>query len=295
MDIIQSELASSDPLMQPILWNGKEYRTSHYLHRVYLANSPHRGKYRKHGDFIRKIKNLETYQIYIETGDLVVLPSYKEAIERIANIATLNDNNNLRASFQAIGWQILYLVNETIQVAMCHHLDDEENKRLSVAANTKTARELTGKSTLPTELAHRTLQAMLAIGKLFGTPEHIALEQGVKQALLDTGVDLQPFMIAAPAMDDITDDDVMLEPTDLANKLQLRDGAWVNRFLAHIGWQQKGSGQDTWQPTQAGQKYASRHAWMRNGKSGYNWKWNVHAVRNELQRRNMLVPSAVAD
>ena len=89
----------------------------------------------------------------------------------------------------------LYLVSATIQVALWHHLDDETSKQLSVATNTATARQLTGKGALPAEQAQRTVQAIVKVGELIGTPKHVAIQAGVKQARLDTGVDLQPLLI----------------------------------------------------------------------------------------------------
>jgi hypothetical protein len=160
--------------MQPILWNGQEYRTSHFLHWEYRANSPHGGKYQRHDSFIRVLKGLETYQAYIETGDLVVLPSYKRALEISAEPVEINNNKALCEAFRAINNHVLYLVNATIQVALCHHLDDELSKQLSVVANTATARELTGQGRLPAEQAKRTMRAYLDIGKMLGCPEHIA-------------------------------------------------------------------------------------------------------------------------
>jgi len=52
---------------------------------------------------------LETSPTSIETGDLVVLPSYKQAISRTPEMGALNENNVLRAAFAAIGWQALSL------------------------------------------------------------------------------------------------------------------------------------------------------------------------------------------
>lgn len=288
-----------DPLMQPILWNGKEYRTSHYLHRDYRANSPHGGKYQRHDSFIRLLKGLEAIALYQEQGDFVMLIYDKTMFRRSTELVEHNNNKGLYDAFRAVSFKTLYLVNATIQVALSHHLDDEENKRLSVVANTATARQLSGKGTLPTELAERTIRAMLNIARLLGSPEHIALEEAIKQALLDTGVNLQPLLMAAPVMDDIPASETMLEPTDLAEELRLGTGQTgaiiMNRFLGQIGWQTRLRSGLPWTLTPAGEPQASRHAWMKNGKSGYNFKWNVEAVRNELKRRNMLPPDAAAD
>lgn len=159
---------------------------------------------------------------------------------------------------------------------------------MSVAVNTSAARQSTGMrpGELPVEMAQRTLKAMLSIGEMLGTPKHIVLSHGVKQALMDTGVDLQPLLIEAPAMENVAAEEMMLEPNNLAEYLGVRSGQWLNDFLAQIGWQYRVK--KTWHATTVGQRYSVLHPWMNHGKTGYNLKWNVAAVRNELQRRNML-------
>jgi hypothetical protein len=290
-------LGAHDPLMQPIPWNGREYRTSHFLHRDYRANSLHGGKFREHRNFIRKMKELETYQMYIDTGDLVVLHSYKDAMSRCSKTEHFNENKVLREAFAATGWQAIYLVSPTIQIALSHHMDDQESKRLSVAANTKTARELMGQPQLPSAQAKQILADYLEMGKMLGSPVHITRETAVKRVLLDTGVDLQPMLTAAPSMDAIPPQEQMLEPNDLAERLGLGTGNTaghkLNVLLAQLEWQEHRNG--GWVQLPAGKPYSSTHAWMRYGKTGYNMKWNLQAVSAELKRRNLLPPGAVAD
>jgi hypothetical protein len=286
-----------DPLMQPIPWNGKEYRTTHFLHRYYQQNSSHGGKYRLHGNFVRLLKALETYQGYIEIGNIVVLPSYTKAMEILSKTDKTNNNNALRDAFKAINNHTLYLVDATIQTALCHHLDTEENKRLSMAINTKAARELMGQPPLPSAQAKQILADYLEMGKMLGAPAHITHETAVKRVLLDTGVDLQPMLAASPSMDAISPEEQMFEPNDLAERIGLGTGNTaghkLNVLLAQLEWQEHRNG--GWIQLPAGKAYSEAHAWMRYGKTGYNMKWNLQAVRAELRRRNLLPPGAVAD
>jgi len=159
-----------DPLMQPIVWQGKEYRTSHYLHRYYLGNSPNGGKYQRHDNFIRILKGIEAYHLYVDAGDIVVLASYRSALDGSSEIEESNKYKPLRDAFAAVSYKTLYLVNPTIQAALSHHLDDEVSKKFSVTANTATARQLSAEQ-LPTSLPLDTIIKALA-------QKELTLEQG---------------------------------------------------------------------------------------------------------------------
>lgn len=112
-------------------------------------------------------------------------------------------------------------------------------------------------------------------------PEHVAQVEACKQARIKTEVDYTPLLLAAPAQTGIIKQEEMLEPADIAlqfgikGKISVR-GNIINKFLEQIGWQKKTD--NGWIPTPEGDKYAVRHQWTANGKSGYNYKWNVYAV-----------------
>jgi hypothetical protein len=277
-----NELGPVSPLMQPIYLRNIEYRTTHFIHQLYRSNSPHGGKYQRHDNFIRLLKNLETFNIYVNQGDILILPSYKKALEISSEQEEIKENNVLREAFRAINNHTLYLVSATIQVALTHHLDDEISKQTSVAANTATARQLSQKSDLfLEEIAQRKLAALQAIGRMLGTPEHIIQQEAIKQIAASTGVDLRPYLLAAPAQQSIKDNEKMLEPNDLAKALGLSSGMLLNAHLHAIGWQipKIGGG---FEATPAGKPYCTTHAWVAGNKSGYNYKWNLEAVRDIL-------------
>lgn len=275
-------LPSNDPLMQPVRYNGQDYFTSQYFHRQYQVNAGMQGKYRRHTHFVRLLRSIEAYRLYSEQGDIVELTWTRIKAEGNPLLVSL------QPLFQAAGYNPLVLLNATAQVALSHHLDDALSKQMSVAANTAIARQATRKpldAHTPEELATRSMAAWLEAAKLFETPVHIAQQEGVKMVEASYGVNFRPLLKAAPAQNAIPDDAQMLEPADLAVFLGLKDGATVNKRLADLGWQRRAD--LGWEPTPLGQRHAARHAWTSNvsGKSGYNWKWNVLAVKNALRAR----------
>lgn len=53
----------------------------------------------------------------------------------------------------------------------------------------------------------------------------------------------------------------------------------MNTILAIWDWQvRRGT---AWEPTVLGAPHCAQHAWVKHGKSGYNLKWNVEAVRKK--------------
>lgn len=116
---------------------------------------------------------------------------------------------------------------------------------------------------------------------LFGIPEAVAMVEGVKHVEHLYAVDFKPLLLSSPMMDDIKDDEVMLEPTEIGKRIGY-SGKEVNLALFKAGLQTKVDGQ--WQPTEKAQGYTSRHFWMskQSGKSGYNYKWNLEFVRRQL-------------
>lgn len=58
-------------------------------------------------------------------------------------------------------------------------------------------------------------------------------------------------------------------------------GAAMNRRLEELGWQMKRIG-GGWEATSAGKPHCGTHAWTEKGKSGYNLKWRLDAVRQAL-------------
>lgn len=279
-------LTPQSPLMQPVPWQGQEYFTSQYFHAQYLANSQYGGKYRQHSNFLQVVRAIPAYRLYVNQRDIAELSWNR--IKAEANEILIY----FQPLFQVAGYRPLTLLNATAQIALANFLDDEESKKLAVAANTQTARQFAPKSSralLPDEHAERVASAWLRMGKLFNVPEHIAQQEAVKQVEQTTGVSLRPFLLTAPAQNSIAPEDTMLEPKDLAKALGMPSGYAVNRALEQLGWQGKAIG-GGWEQAPAGQPYSTRHAWTaeHGAKSGYNLKWKRQAVIDAVKIHGIL-------
>lgn len=125
------------------------------------------------------------------------------------------------------------------------------------------------------------LQTRLNAAMLLQTPTHIGQQEAVKAVRASVGIDYEPLLLAAPAQQNIADQDEMLEPEDLARRLAVRDGKAMNLLLRDAGLQVKSGG--NWTPTEKGSAHCVRHAWTRGNKTGYNLKWRVVAVRSLVE------------
>jgi ParB family chromosome partitioning protein len=105
-----------------------EYRTTYFLHQDYQTNSPNRGKYRRHDNFLRVLKRLEAFRLYVEQGDIVILQSWEHALTTASKYEEVVKNKALSDAFRAVNGRTLYLVSATIQVALWHHLDEPERR-----------------------------------------------------------------------------------------------------------------------------------------------------------------------
>lgn len=114
----------------------------------------------------------------------------------------------------------------------------------------------------------------LALGGLFRVPEHVMLTEASKE-LEAIGVDIKPYLIAAPGMNHIPKEEMWLEPTELGMRLNL-SGRDMNKLLERMNLQYRSNSQ--WLPTLAGERVSFKHAWKQGSKSGYNLKWNVDSI-----------------
>ena len=130
---------------------------------------------------------------------------------------------------------------------------------------------------LPEQKALAIMTADIQIGALLQVPLHIAQSEAVKAVRRATGLDYQPLLAFSPAQNAIKDDEVMLEPKELAKRLGFQSAAALNRWLADQGLQVR-MVDKTWTPTKAGKPVSLRHAWTVGNKSGYNLKWNADAI-----------------
>ncbi len=122
------------------------------------------------------------------------------------------------------------------------------------------------------------LEQELRVGQLLDAPIHIVQQESVKLVCRETGVDFSHHLTYAKAQQEVKQEEVMKEPTELASELGLRNATAVNKWLAEHNLQVK-VGKE-WKPTDDGQKYCVIHSWTKKGKEGYNLKWNVNSLKN---------------
>jgi len=128
----------------------------------------------------------------------------------------------------------------------------------------------------------------MQVASILEVPAHIAQFEAIKATKNKTGIDYTPLLLKAPAQNGIKKEEEMLEVSNLAKLInfegggKLGKGARLNKYLEFIGWQMKVN--DQWISTEEGKKYSFTHSWHVGGKSGYNLKWNVSAVRKRLNR-----------
>lgn len=284
-----ANLGPTSPLMQPVLWQGQDYFVSQYFHVQYLTNSPHGGKYRQHSHFVRAIRAIPAYALYVEQGAIVELTWNRIKTEGNPIL------DSFAPLFQAAGWNPLMLLNAVAQAELAHHLDDALSQQMAVTSSTMVARQATPRKAstpLPTELAARELAAWQEIGRMLGTPEYIVQQEAAKQIEATTGINLRPLLLAAPAQQTIAPEDVMLEPADLAKALGFKSGYALNCALETLGWQVR-SIAGGWEPTPTGAPYAAQHAWTaeHGTKSGFNWKWKKQAVLDACASAGLQPPA----
>lgn len=142
------------------------------------------------------------------------------------------------------------------------------------------------------QLARVTIEETLRIGDLLKCPVHLAQIEAVKKAEEISGIDYSHMLTTSKAMDDIQEHELFLEPSDIATRIgidgtvQMR-GRRVNAMLYEIGLQEKIAG--SWEPVEQlrGKNVVIKHAWKKGGKSGYNLKWNVDFVIQQLEQEGL--------
>lgn len=259
------------PLMQPVTYNGETRYTTQYFHAQYLhAHSDAPKKYQRHHDFLRMLRSLPLYADYVGLGHIAEIPYDKNRQDSLKQI--------LLQLYKATGYQPIVLLNATAQSELSHHLEDAMSKQLAHAANTVMATSASHQPDLLRE-AKADLQTWLEIAEIFEAPRYIALIEGTKDIQKRLGIDLSPVLQLSAALDAIPDEQVMLEPTEIGKRLGI-SGAELNRRLAHAGLQTRVGTE--WVATDAGTEHAYRHAWHKDGKSGFNLKWHVEFVLKAL-------------
>ena len=157
----------------------------------------------------------------------------------------------------------------------------KEARRYFIECEKKTLSKEIEKTITPKDAVLH-LEGYLEAAKLLQVPLHLAQIESTKLTLKATGIDFSPLLLQAPSQDDIAKEDLMLEPTDLGRRFGY-SGAEMNRVLERLGLQTRPNGKD-WIPTEQGDLISFYHSWNKNGKSGYNYKWNVSEVEKLMPK-----------
>lgn len=128
---------------------------------------------------------------------------------------------------------------------------------------------------LPEQRAESIIGVFTRLAAAHGVPMSFAMQLASVEATKISGLPFDRLLTQAACMNAVPDEDVMLEPTELGKRYGI-SGQRLNSILGDHDLQMKIG--DNWIPTEDGLKFSQRHAWSRNGKSGYNLKWRVSFV-----------------
>jgi phage regulator Rha-like protein len=128
---------------------------------------------------------------------------------------------------------------------------------------------------LPAQVGEETIKSMLPVANTYGVPVSYAMQIAAREATKVSGIAWDEMLTQAPVMDDVPIEDVMLEPTEIGKRLGMT-AIQTNKWLESEGLQIRT--REGWVATKEGAEISQRHAWTKNGKSGYNLKWKANAV-----------------
>jgi hypothetical protein len=273
----------TDPLMQPVEWQGQLYYTGQYFHQQHLMHVAEQGgkvTHKRYDNFHRWLRRKPVYHLLLQQGDILVLP-WNEAL-----------TSKLRSVFQAVGYRLLTLLNATAQAELTHHLNDEPSKTLAYAQNKLVAEVLTLpalqqiKQTTEVIKALRDLIAEAGFGLI---PQHRLITyvaREVKQLRL--GVEIDDYVNEALAQLPVPATEVYLPPSELEGYVGVPPhglpGAEMNRLLERYGYQVRrhlkttnGTAKHCWEPTAMTQGHApawvQRHGFTNGNYDGYHLRW----------------------
>jgi hypothetical protein len=137
------EPEDTNPLMQPVEWQGQIYFTTRYFHQLYLAHMAEQGRkvtHKRHDNFLRVVRAMPIYHLLVERGDIVEL-LWTDFVAQTQDMSF--EGIALRRAFEAVKRHRLILLNATAQLELTHHLDDEPSKTLAYVQNKLVAEVLT--------------------------------------------------------------------------------------------------------------------------------------------------------
>jgi hypothetical protein len=235
----------SNPLMQPVQYMGQTYFTGQYFHQMYRNNSDTNGKYKQASHFVRLIRSIETYQNYVNDGDIVEL-NWKEIKE-----SGIQNMDSLKELFKTNSYNPIMLINATAQVA------------LTALQQAKTAPAL--------------LIAFIEAGKALGTDQAMARAVAVDQVRNSIGIDFTPLLTNNNI------DEAPVTPTELGKELGI-SGRKINAELETYCFQARND-DGNWMPTEKGKPFCTVNPYKapNSDHTGYRVLW-YKKVLDELTK-----------
>lgn len=224
---------------------------------------------------------LETIRKFIENQSEIGGSNFRQSsnqpIKGIIETTYINSQNKT---------QPLFLLNEKAALRIIMKSNSKNADRIQdiIAEGFLLLRDIvtiTQSVVHPREESIMILKTELDAFALFNVPLHLAQIEAVKTAKDLTGIDHSSKLKLAPAQNNIPDEEIMLEPTELGKLLNIT-AIKMNKLLASVGLQAKIN--DQWIATDKAEGYYTRHSWTSGNKSGYNYKWNKAKVMDILDK-----------
>jgi len=129
-----NDLQSQNVLMMPVIYNGRDYLTSHRIHADYKAVGGE--KYISVSEFNRMIRGIEAYPDYLVAENIVEISAKSQAIDlsRDADFASLLKSNS---------YNPVMLLDKAANVAVMNFLENEASRQFAVQGNNYLAEKLT--------------------------------------------------------------------------------------------------------------------------------------------------------
>ena len=233
-----------------------------------------------HNDFLKTIRKF--IEIQVEIGNFGGMGKFTQTSNQPIKgvIETTYINNQNGQSYP------LFLLNEKAALRIIMKSNSKNADRIQdiIAEGFLLLRDIvtiTQSVVHPREESIMILKTELEAFALFDVPLHLAQIESVKTARNLTGIDHSDKLKLAPAQNNIPDEEIMLEPTELGKLLNIT-AIKMNKLLASVGLQAKIN--DQWIATDKAEGYYTRHSWTSGNKSGYNYKWNKAKVMDILDK-----------
>lgn len=249
-----------NPLMQPVQFNGQVYFTSQHFHSHYKSNAG--DKYSSLSSFNKLLRSIETYDKYVDNGDIV---------ELVWSDAKKLADSNLDSVFKSTTYKPLLLINATAQLALSHHLDDEISKTISVAVNAQAA----ASSKADMRYISQQTKAALSLVKLLGLEGNQAILGASRAVKKVTGY--SPLELAGIELESESKE-IAYKPGDIGVKLGGLSAQKVNKMLEERGYQtcfRDSDNKPRWEPTEKGKAFGRMCDVERDNGTGNDqqWKW----------------------